>query len=325
MRSSSRPAVRALSADADAGSAKDSAPWQEPDAVPRRDANWNGVRRARPLLGTRVAVAVGGLPEAAAHAAIDDAFAAIGRIEACMSYHRADSDVTRLNRAAPGACVPVDPDTHAVLAEAVRIAALSDGAFDPTVAGALVAGGVLVAPADARPPDPAASWRDLALLPGHRVRLERPLWLDLGGIAKGYAVDRALAVLAARGATRACVEAGGDLRVMGPDPERVALRTAGAGPVATIALTEGALASSSSRPEDGGAAAFQHRDGADRRRAAPARFACVVAETCIRADALTKVVLVRGAASRTLLDRLGAAAYLQEADGRWRSLGRAAA
>jgi len=64
--------------------------------------------------------------------------------------------------------------------------------------------------------DPLGSWRDIELGQDNRVRFRRRLCVDLGGIAKGYAVDRALEMLPALGAVQACVNAGGDLAVFGP-------------------------------------------------------------------------------------------------------------
>ena len=103
---------------------------------------------------------------------------------------------------------------------------LSDGIFDASIAAQPVEWGILNAPEAAAPADPNATFRDIELLPGRQVRFKRPLWLDLSGIAKGYAVDRAIAALARSGITRACVNAGGDLRILGKQAERVALRAA---------------------------------------------------------------------------------------------------
>lgn len=281
------------------------------------------VERARPLLGTRVAIRVEGLPESRAHAALDTAFAVIARVHARMNYHAPDSDVARLNRAEPGAWIPVAVETGAVLALAQRIARHSGGAFDPTVAGDLVREGCLPAPAGARPPDPGARWHDL-VVEGEAVRLRRPLWLDLSGIAKGYAVDRAVALLGAFGAQAACVDAGGDLRLFGRS-QGVALRTGYPDEaVPVVRLEGGGLACSGGRPDPRNAADGQHRDGRTRRTAGGGRFACVLAETCAVADALTKVVLALGPASDPVLGEFAAAAHLREADGTWHALGEVA-
>lgn len=277
------------------------------------------VERARPLLGTRVAIRVDGVDAVTAHAAIDAAFAEVALVHARMSFHEADSDVGRLNREASSRPVAVHPRTLDVLRLAQRIAAASRGSFDITVAAPrLAAWRMLPRPAGAPPPDPRASWRDVEIGRGGRVRFRRPLWIDLGGIAKGYAVDRAIERLRAGGIRRACVNAGGDLRVMGPTPERVLLRGGpGSGrDLPVVELQDGSLASSGGFRRRG-----PHVGGARRRCVGLGAFACVVAERCVIADALTKVVLSRGAGSARVLVRYGATAYLRGRAGGWQVLG----
>ncbi|PYM17175.1 MAG: hypothetical protein DMD81_10050 [Candidatus Rokuibacteriota bacterium] len=183
------------------------------------------VERARPLLGTYVAIRVSGVPESCAHGAIDAAFDQIALVHHRMSFHEAESDVSRLNENALRHAVQVHPRTYEVLRWAQQIAEASHGWFDVTVARHLVAWGVLPRPRSAYDPDPRASWRDIELRRDGAVRFHRPTWIDLGGIAKGYAVDRAVELLRASGVPQGCVNAGGDLRVFGPAAERVRLRT----------------------------------------------------------------------------------------------------
>ena len=278
------------------------------------------VERVRPLLGTTVSIRVQGLPESRVHAAIDTAFAAAARVHTRMNFHSRDSDVARLNRAEAGARVPVAAETCAVLDLAQRIARASGGVFDPTVAADLVREGRLPAPAEARPPDPAARWHDI-VVGDEEVHLLKPLWLDLGGIAKGYAVDRAIVLLGAFGAKAARVDAGGDLRTFG-QPETVALRTGFADdPLPVVRLEGCGVAGSGGRPDPRHAAGAQHRHGETRGPVVSGRFACVLAETCAVADALTKVVMAQGPASAPVLREFSATAYLREPEGGWRLLG----
>ena len=99
---------------------------------------------------------------------------------------------TSLNRRAARTAVRVHPWTYAVLEEAQRVAEASNGVFDITVAALLVRRGLLPAARGRPVPHRSASFRDIRLLSGSRVRFLRPLLLDLGGIAKGFAVDRAI-------------------------------------------------------------------------------------------------------------------------------------
>ena len=267
------------------------------------------VQRARPSLGTLVQMRVEGLDEPAALRGIDLAFAEVTAVHRRMSFHEPLSDLSRLHRAPAGTPVQVDARTRTVLACAREVAAASDGLFDPTVAAQQVTRGYLPPPRSSVAPDPRANWRDIELLDDECVRLRRPLWIDLGGIAKGYAVDRAVDILVAAGATQGCVNAGGDLRVFGPRAECVHLRNAG-GYLPALELCEAAVAGSS------GAA---HVHGRTRAAARAGASVGVVAPTCMIADALTKVVLAAGAAgSAAVLARFGAQACAFDDASGWR-------
>jgi thiamine biosynthesis lipoprotein len=287
------------------------------------------IERARPLLGTVVAVRVHGVTERRAHGAIERAFAAISEIQRLMSFQEAASDVSRINRDAARAPLTVHRHTYRVLTWAARIAQASDGIFDASVAGQLVQWGILAAPPAAPPADPSATFRDVELLSGGRVRLRRPLWLDLSGIAKGYAVDRAIAALAQSGITQACVNAGGDLRILGAHAERVALRSAvpHADSLAMIEIAAGALATSSghvTRRRHANRWVSSHVAG-DTRHAIDARTTVsVLASRCVVADALTKVVLAEPHRGAKVLGRFGAGAYIHHPDypgSGWKALG----
>ena len=169
----------------------------------------------------------------------------------------------------------------------------------------------------------SASWRDIELR-GHRVRFARPLALDLGGIAKGYAVDCAVAALRDAGVDRACVNAGGDLRVFGDQSETVHVRTGGrhGALLALCAITDGAVATSAyggQRVSAGGRFATPLIDPRVRLPVMSTRTVSVVAPTCMIADALTKVVALRGARAEAIVAAYRAsAAILSPAAGRWR-------
>lgn len=267
-------------------------------------------RRARPLLGTLVSIELEGLGDAEASAAIAAAFHEIQLIHDVMSFHQADSDVSRLNRDAHRASVTVNARTIEVLDAALTLSAASGGVFDMCVAPRLVDAGTLPSLTDTAPPDFGATWRDVELNAEEgAVRFNRPLWIDLGGIAKGYAVDRALALLRASGAERACVNAGGDLAMFGPRAEPVQLRAPDA-PV--LVVSNAALASSEATPG-------VHFDALRGAGASACNFATVVAAQCMHADALTKIALAQGAASAALLSRYDATAYVH--DGAWHTIG----
>jgi thiamine biosynthesis lipoprotein len=275
------------------------------------------------------AVRVRGAAPRAAHRAIDRAFAAMSEIHQLMSFQEYASDVSRMNREAARAPVAVHPHTFRVLAWAARMAQLSQGLFDASIGSTLVEWGILAPPNAQTLPDADASFRDIELLGGRRVHFKRPLWVDLGGIAKGYAVDRAVAALHACGISSACVSAGGDLRVVGTHAERVAIRTAEP-PLDALPILEirnAALATSCGRissRDHAGDLVSCHVSGHTRQTVDARTTVSVLAGRCVIADALTKVVLVDAAKAPPLLRRFNAVAHIHhpESPGSgWRSEG----
>ena len=258
--------------------------------------------RARPLLGTIVSIRISDCGSADIRAAMDAAFAEIALVHRLMSFQEERSDLGRANRDAPGALVAVHPLTRACVTTALDHARASDGAFDPVARG--------------------GTWRDVELC-NEGLRYARPLAIDLSGIAKGFAVDRACAVLAEQGVASAIVNAGGDLRAFGPIEETVALRPSHATDPAMVLLREGAIASSDTilaREQSGSA---RHRDGRDGATVVD-RFVSVAAPRCVDADALTKVVLALGEQAARVLARYRATGWISDAAG-WRAVGLAAA
>jgi thiamine biosynthesis lipoprotein len=265
-------------------------------------------RRARPLLGTIVEVRAQGASATAFDVAADAAFDAIAQIHALMSFHEAGSDVRRIARARAGERVAVHRHTAAVLTRAQRWARASDGAFDAGCAPRAVDKGWLPAPDDAAPPGDVP-FEDALQVDGHDVLVHAPVWLDFGGIAKGYAVDLAVARLRRAGVLTGAVNAGGDLRVFGALEETVLVRSpfdaSELWPVA--ALRDSACATSAS-----GAVAARAASADDAR--AP-RSVTVLAPTACAADALTKIVWQQGERASALLRRARARALVVHADG----------
>src|SRR5882724_7224271 len=145
--------------------------------------------RLRPAMGTLVQVSASG-SEPAVQSSVDAALANIERVERLMSFHDPASELSRLNREAWHTPQTVHPWTRAVLRRALWIAEASGGLFDITVAPLLVREGLLPGSADASLQ--CGVWQHIVLMPACRVFLERPMLLDLGGIAKGFAVDLAI-------------------------------------------------------------------------------------------------------------------------------------
>lgn len=182
------------------------------------------VRRTQPVMGTLAEIGVVARDRRWGHRAIDAAMAELSRVEREMSRYRADSDVGRANAAAAGSAVAVGAETAAVVAAGLRWAEASGGRFDPALARATALWDV-----ERRHAPPAADrvrryaardlWRfvEVGRHGGHPVvlRREADAALDLGGIAKGYGVDRAVAALRDWGVTSGLVNVGGDLYALG--------------------------------------------------------------------------------------------------------------
>jgi thiamine biosynthesis lipoprotein len=275
------------------------------------------VERIQPWLGTLVRIGVGGLPVADAERRIELGFEAIATAHRTLGFHDPESDLSVLNRSPVGTSLRVAPMLFAVLRIAQALADESGGEFDVTVADVLVAEGLL--PPMERRVESGVDWRDLQLDADGTVRWKRAGLVDLGGIAKGYAVDCAVEAMCLPPAISWRVEAGGDLRVGGAESERIALAVPEhpADQQPCIDLQNASLASSAidcGRPV--------HRRGRDRRPIGDIGFAAVVARDCVIADALTKVVLACGASAEPVLQRYAATAYLYSARSGWQTLGK---
>jgi FAD:protein FMN transferase len=289
-----------------------------PDSICRAS-----ICRARPLLGTFVEIRSAGACRDAVERAIDAAFAAIAKVHHLMSFHDATSDVSRLNREALKRSDVVDPWTYAVLEAALALHRQSMGAFDIAVAPALQRLGLL--PFSAGEFDSGfagtATSGAIELLPENRVRFHHPATrIDLGGIAKGFAVDRAIDVLRQQSQSHGLVNAGGDLAIFGSLAETVHLRDPRnpRASICKIAVADAALASSGrlfnpfETVDALGSAAI---DPATREPAIKIAGASVRAASCAIADALTKVVMIAGERAAGLLSQHRASALMVMASG----------
>jgi thiamine biosynthesis lipoprotein len=273
-------------------------------------------RRAQPWLGTLVEVTLAdALDETVAAGAFDAAFGAIAEVHRLMSFHDAASDVSRINQMAVDSVLQVDGHTAAVLRAALDMSAATGGLFDIACASKLVqwdylpgAGADLDANTDASRPalhvDEAGNVRKLA-----------PVLIDLGGIAKGYAVDVAIAALQRRGVAAACVNAGGDLRVFGENSFPVMIRDPRSpGQIACqVDLENAAMATSGSyfsQKTVRGQLRSALVHGIDGSALVDSVSATVLAPDCMMADALTKIVLLSNDPQHPLLQRFGATAFI---------------
>lgn len=199
----------------------------------------------RLLMGTLVSISTWGVPDGLERQGVAAAFDEMARIDALMSSHKPESPVARLNRSAHDTSHPLVPELADLLREAQQIQKLSRGAFDPGLGELATLWGFSADPPATRPPEKnrleewlkifhandsgagidseagEGSGSDIELstdpTTSHPlIRLANAATaLDLGGIAKGYAIDRAIETLKAAGIRHALVNAGGDLRGIG--------------------------------------------------------------------------------------------------------------
>lgn len=272
------------------------------------------------------------LPERHARDGGETVQALFAEWEDALSRFKPESELSRLNARA-GAPVSVSSLLYTVLETALWAAGATQGIYDPTLLTQIVAIGydvsfeTLPAKVAAAPhsvmPLPGGGWHDIALDPASRtVTLPRGIGLDFGGIAKGMAVDAALARLRQLGCDCALVNAGGDLAALGLPPSvdawpvAVPLRDAWQ----TVPLARGALATS-------GVARRHWRQGGatrhhllDPRTGLPATgglwSVSAVAETCAQAEVAAKVAFILGLeAGARFLSRHHLAGLLVREDG----------
>ncbi len=276
-------------------------------------------------MGTAVTVVLSGR-DVAALRVVEELFA---EWEASLTRFRPDSELSRLNASA-GRAVRVSPLLLKVVEAALRAARATDGIFDPALEPHLRALGydrtfdevLRDGPAPVLA-GPGGAWRSIEIdHAAGTVRLATGSGLDLGGIAKGMAVDAALDELVRRGVAAAVVDAGGDMAVRGLPP------AASAWPVALevrhgereVAIVAGALATSGVSRRAWRRGGVEQHHLVDPRTGAAARTdlwsVTAAAATCAQAEVAAKVafVLGRAAAARFLL-RVGISALLVGRDG----------
>ncbi len=273
------------------------------------------LRRCRPLLGTFVDITARGDETGALEGAINFAFSAVERVHRLMSFHDRDSDVSRINREGFPKGVTVDAWTWRVLKTARDLARESNGAFDIAIASLLTDGNYL--PKRGYCFDAGATWRDIFLRENGRVICRRRAVIDLGGIAKGFAVDRAIDALRDAGVASGVVNAGGDLRVFGSSFHRVYVRhPAFPGLAAGLVRLRNRALATSGLYFVSNLRGSPLIDGRNRRPLTDSISVTVSARDCMTADALGKIVFALGEKAAPLLERHRADAVLLEHSGR---------
>ncbi len=176
------------------------------------------------VFGTLVDVTVAGEDEARARQLIGEVLAEFDRLHRTLHAWK-PSDLSRLNAAfAHGEKMPVSPELAAILRDAAALSALSGGTFNPAIGGLIKQWGFQNDEFLPLRPDPAVlaalvqanpAMSDIAVENGIAASRNPAVQLDLGGYAKGYALDRAAAYLRAQGVKGALINIGGNILALG--------------------------------------------------------------------------------------------------------------
>jgi thiamine biosynthesis lipoprotein len=186
-------------------------------------------RESRVVMDTLCTITVVSTTKQAAGQAVEAGFKRIEELEKLLNYYDPESEISAINRASGRSPVKVSSDTLDIVQKAVEIAGKTGGAFDPTIGplmklwGFTKEGGEFIIP-------PHGEMLDaLKLVDYRKVRVDRSasavfleeegMELDLGGIAKGYAADKALQVIQAQGIKAALVAIAGDIKGFGERPD----------------------------------------------------------------------------------------------------------
>ena len=278
---------------------------------------------SRLAMGSTLTLTAWTTDEARAKAAFEEVFGEFARLETLMSTWIAESDVSRINRNAGVRPVAVSSEVREVLATARQISEWTDGKFDVTF-GALSGLWKFDHDRDNVVPDIAKVRRRLPLIDFRAVQIDeaagtvfmarKGMSIHLGGIGKGYAVDRAVGILRRHGLQDFMVQSGGDIYVAGLKdgrPWRLAIQDP-RGPAnrsfAELDLSDGTFTTSGDYERAFVAHGTRYHHILDPATGEPARGArsvTIVANRAVLADGLSTGVFILGAdAGMALIERL---------------------
>lgn len=260
-------------------------------------------------MGTRMEVKLWHESESEARRLIAAAMAEFDRIEAGMSTYRADSEISRVNERAADAPVPVSAEFYGLIRRSLEMSVLSGGAFDITYDSV----GQLYDFRNRRRPSeseieahlPEIDYRHVVLEPATRtIRFTTPgTRINLGGVAKGYSVERVIALLREAGVRHAFATAGGDTRLLGDHKGRpwvIGVRDPDdAGRLITsLSLADEAISTSGDYEryfDEDGVRHHHILDPSTGKSARGVRSATIVGPDAVMTEGLTKTVFILGA------------------------------
>jgi FAD:protein FMN transferase len=275
-------------------------------------AEWH--KRTDAIMGTRIYVEIWDTDSAHGEASIDAVMAEMRHIDDLMSHYKPESQLSQINQHAADAPVVVDKELFDLIKLSTHYSEITEGAFDITYASV---GYLYNYPKHIRPTEeqikaalPAVNWRNMKFDDAHHsVFFEhKGMRIDVGGIGKGYAVDRGIEILQKRGIQHAVVTAGGDSRIIGKriaadgserewlvairhpdDPNKVVTR---------IPLSDAAMSTSGDyeRYFDENGVRYHHIiDPRTGHSASMVRSATIIGPTATQTDGMSKTAFVLGA------------------------------
>lgn len=262
------------------------------------------------LLDTFVEISVVALDEQTANTAIAAAYAEMRRLEQLLSRYVPESQIAAVNRqAGQPQIVAVDAEVRELTRRALRYAEMTNGGFDVTIGPVIDVWGIgterehVPTPADLQQALQLVDYRKVAVTEtGIRLQ-EQGMSLDLGGIAKGFIVDRAAATLQQQGIQQALVNAGGNIRCLGSKPDGSPWRIGIQHPrekdkiLGVVELRNAAVATSGDYQRFFMQNDTRYHHIFDPRTGAPVRTCqsvTIIAPTAEMADALSTTVFVMG-------------------------------
>jgi thiamine biosynthesis lipoprotein len=242
--------------------------------------------RCQPHLGTYVEITVSAdTSDEVLINASNMAFSAIKKVDCLMSFHSTESELTMINRTASHQPVKISTDMSFVIEQALFLSKKTNGVFDITIAPELITNNLL--PDHGFAFSPTGTWEDIMLSNG-QIRFKQPVLLDLGGIAKGYAVDCAVNIVDEK--IDITVNAGGDLRMRPWHDKGVSIRHPESPQSAFIeTLMENCASATSAGYYSNLGSTIISRDSQASLTRPNNKSVTVFAESCLTADALTKV------------------------------------
>lgn len=295
----------------------------------------SAVHRQRYFMGTMFDVIAYHAPRADAERAIQAAFAEIARLDQVLSHFKPDSDLSKLVREGRQRFVAVEPSLYEVLQQSIMFSQRSGGKFDVTIAPLLRtwkdahAQGHRPSGSDIDAARRCVGYEKIAIAAPDRVRFASDcVEIDFGGIGKGYAVDRAIAVLKAAGVEHALVNAGSSsIAAIGAPPGlrgwpvRLGASVSGR---TTLLLRDASISTSRQNFLPFGSEAGAFAEILDPQTGAPAGSrlsVSVVAASATVSDALSTTLLILSSGEgATLLEQFGdVSALWMSADGKLQS------